>query len=241
MRYRSLSPLGILLIAAVFAQAQGPNSASPVGFLAEAASPEAVAPPPSIPFSPRPGDIVLYDEFNRFFQVVYKLANTSGPTHTAIVIARPDGTPALLELTGPRVITAKVVVMDVDTRFKKYPGVVMVRRIRKPLTAEQSRALTDFAQAEVGKSFAIGRVILQGTPFCPRTGLRHELFAKTHLTRNRWFCSELVVAAGTKAGLFNSKVCCSNATYPRDLAFDERIDISALYHPPLYWVPETPR
>ncbi|MBM3994302.1 MAG: hypothetical protein FJ303_09150 [Planctomycetes bacterium] len=240
MRYRRILPLGLLMMAAALAHAHGPPPVQ-YGFLVEGAPLDAKAPPPGVPFAPHPGDIVLYDEFNRFFQVVYKWANTSGPTHCAMVIERPNGTPALLELTGPKVITAKVVVMDIETRFKEYPGVVMVRRLRQSLTKDQSRILTEFAHAEVGKSFAVGRVVLQITPFCPRTGLRHELFGKTPLTRNRWFCSELVVSAATKAGVLNTKICCANATYPRDLAYDERVDLSGLYHPPLYWTPGTPR
>src|SRR5262249_55616863 len=150
-----------------------------------------------------------YDDFNKFFHFIFKLAHTAPPTHAAIVIAGQDGKPALLELTGPKVITAKVVVMDVETRLRAYPGVVMVRRIRTPLTPEQSRDLTEFAHAQVGKSFALGRVILQATPFCPRTGLRHELFGRTFESRNRWFCSELVVAAGAAAHLYDGKRICA--------------------------------
>ena len=96
----------------------------------------------------------------------------------------------------------------------------------------RSQALTQFAETEKGKGFALGRVILQATPFCPR---RQELFATTPSTRLRWFCSEMVVAACTKAKLFDTKTCCANATYPRDLAFDETINLSALYHPAIYW------
>jgi hypothetical protein len=158
-----------------------------------------------------------------------------------MVIDRPDGTPALLELTGPRMATAKVCIVDVEPRLAGYPGIVMVRRLRRPLSAEQSHELTRFAQTESGKSFALGRVMLQGTPFSPRNGLRKELFGKTHATRDRWFCSELVVSACALAGIFERTKYQANATYPRDLAFDETMDLSAHYHPPIPWHASPPR
>ena len=232
MKPRWLIPLGVLLLVAAVAHAQNARGyVTPVGYLVAPAA-EAVTAPPAAPYQPRPGDIVLYDDFNKFYKVVFKLANTAAPSHVAMVIARPDGTPALLELTGPWMITARVAVIDIEPRLKNYPGVVLVRRIREPLTPEQSHALTQFAEREKGKGFALGRVVLQATPFCPR---RQELFATTHSTRLRWFCSEMVVAACTTAKLFDTKTCCANATYPRDLAFDETINLSALYHPPVYW------
>jgi hypothetical protein len=112
-----------------------------------------------------------------------------------------------------------------------------VRRLRTPLTQEQSRELTSFAHDQCGKRFAFGRVLLQGTPFCPRSGLRHALFGHTYLNRQRWFCSELVIAACCKASLLDPRSCCGNALYPRDLAVDERFDLSPLYHPPMTWSP----
>ena len=133
------------------------------------------------------------------------------------------------------IVFAKVVVMDVETRFKAYPGTIMVRRVRTPLTPDQCHDLTRFAQTEAGKNFAIGRVILQATPFCPRTGLRRELFGKTYTSRSRWFCSEMVVAGCASAHVLDGKAHIANATYPRDLAFDETIDLSQWYHPATLW------
>ena len=243
MKSQWLIPLGVLLAGTALARSQGPRTlgalspAHAVGYLAPAAAPADGAGPLATPYEPRPGDIVLYDDFNRFFHFCFKLAQTGAPIHTAMVIARADGTPALLDLTGPRVITAKVCIIDLETRFKNYPGVIMVRRIREPLAPQQSRDLTQFAESQSGKSFAIARVLLQATPFCPRTGLRREFFGKTYLTRNRWFCSEMVVAACASAHVLDPNRCCANATYPRDLAFDEALDLSRAYHPPVYWSP----
>jgi hypothetical protein len=243
MKSRWLIPLCLLLVVTPNAPCQGPRTVtalSPtqtVGFLSPAAPLSENASLESAPYQPRPGDIVLYDNFNRFHHVLFKLARTGSPTHAAIVVARPDGTPALLDLTGPHVITATVSIVDVETRFKNFQGIIMVRRIREPLTPEQSRALTKFAEAESGKSFALGRVVLLGTPFCPRIGLRRELFGRTYKSRDRWFCSELVVAGCATARVLDPNRCCGNATCPRDLAFDETLDLSRAYHPPVLWIP----
>ncbi len=186
-------------------------------------------------YIPQPGDIILFDAFNRLHHALYKLANTGGPTHATIVVAGPDGSPALLDILGPTHAFAKVEVVDIKSRLANYNGGIMVRRVKQPLTPLQSQRLTEFAFAQDGKRFALGRVILLVTPFCPRTGLRHSLFARTEFDRNRWFCSELVVAACTVSGVLDGSRCPANATYPRDLAFDERFDFSPYYHPPLSW------
>jgi hypothetical protein len=240
MGSRRLFALGVLLAVSALVRAQAPQpsagSLQLIGYLVPNPLPDGSRPQPA-PYRPQAGDILLYDDFNRFHHFLFRLARTSGPTHVAMVINRADGTPAILDLTGPTTITAKVVIIDVETRLSNYNGVIMVRRLREPLTPEQSRDLTHFAETEQGKSFALPRVLLQGTPFCARYGLRRELFGKTLLTRNRWFCSEMVVAGCTSAHILNEKQCCANATVPRDLAFDETYDLSQLYHPPVYWSP----
>jgi hypothetical protein len=187
------------------------------------------------PYVPQPGDLLLYDDFNPFYHFAFWVAHTAPPTHSAIVIAREDGSSASLELTGPRVLTAKVCLVDVEPRLAHYPGIVMVRRLRQPLTAEQSRELTRFAHAQVGKSFAVGRVAMQATLLSPRFGLGRCLFGQTCLDRDRWFCSELVVAACATCGVLDPRAHCANALYPRDLAVDETLDLSRLYHPPVVW------
>jgi hypothetical protein len=193
---------------------------------------------PLLPYEPQPGDIILYDNDNKFHHLLFKLARTRTPIHVSIVVARQDGTPAILELTGPVAVTAKVVLLEVGPRLSTYPGTMMVRRLRQPLTAEQSCELTAFAEMQVGKRFSVGRVLLQATPFCPHSGLRRTLWGRTHLDRQRWICSEMVVAAGTVAQIFDPLLHPANATHPCDLAYDDTMDLSSLYHPPLPWVAE---
>jgi len=193
--------------------------------------------PQAIPYKPTPGDILLYDDYNKFFHMIFRWADTAPPTHASMVIEGADGKPALLELTGPKVITARVQIMDPEVRLNSYPGMILVRKIREPLTPEQSRDLTQFAYAQEGKAFALPRVVLMVTPFCPRTGLRKELFGNTYFDRKRWVCSELVVAACATAKLLDGKKCCANSVYPRDLAVDERLNLAGTHHAPVLWNP----
>lgn len=239
-----LSSLLVLLLATTLAHAQTqraafmPSPTSTVGYLMAAPAPlDAKQEPRAAPYQPQPGDIILCDDHNKLFHFVFKLANTAPPTHVAMVVEGADGKPAMFEMTGPKTVTATVKIHDIEARLRAYPGEIMVRRLREPLTDDQSRELTAFAYAQKDKRFAIARIALLVTPFCPRTGLRHTLFGHTYLNRNRWFCSELVVAACTKAHILNPNYCRANATYPRDLATDERIDLSHLYYAPLPWSP----
>lgn len=186
------------------------------------------------PYVPQEGDIVLFDDHCRWATLLYQCIGTGGPLHAALVFQRPDGTPALLE-AGPFFVQ-KVLVWEIAPRFYTYDGSIVVRQLRTPLTAEQSKALTEFCLAQEGKSYALGRVLLQGTPLKARGPIRTQYLGRTALDRDRWMCSELVVAAMTAAGVLNPKDHPANSFYPRDLCFDEpRHDLSAYYETPALW------
>lgn len=193
-----------------------------------------------VPYYPRPGDILLYDNCSKILSLGFRCVGSDAPIHAAMVIARRDGTPAILEVgpnSQPHAFT-KTYIVDVLGRLRTYPGVVLVRRAKFSLSAEQSAALTCFAEAQLGKDFAVGRLLLQATPLRCHSGWRRKLFGDTYLDRKRWICSENVVAAGTVAGIFNPKDQPANAMYPRDLAFNEKYDLSDLYEPACLWVLE---
>lgn len=194
------------------------------------------------PYFPQPGDILLYDDLNKFNAFMFKVIGTAPPVHAAIVVARPNGAPALLEVGASSrfLVLTRVYIVDVLPRLAAYPGVIDVRRPRQPLNADQCAALTDFALGQEGKRFAIGRFALQITPFRARCGIRKQLFGRTDFDRRRWICSENVVAGATIAGLLDPKVHFANCMYPRDLAYDEEYDISATYHKPVRWVKDPP-
>lgn len=196
--------------------------------------------PRAEPYYPRAGDMVFYDDNNRFHHCVFKVAGTGPPTHSAIVFEACDGKPQFLELTGSTYAGAKVVVMDLGPRMFHYKGAIQVRQTHCPLSPEQNADLAAFAYEQDGKCFALPRCMLQATPFRCRSGWRRDCFGHTYLDRKRWICSELVVSGLCVAGLLDPHEYKANTIYPRDLAYDETIDLSHIYQPTVPWLPELP-
>jgi hypothetical protein len=187
----------------------------------------------TVPYIPEPGDLLLFDDHNQIVTFFYQLVGSGPPLHAAMVIQRPEGSPALLE-AGPNFIP-RVFIMEPLPRIRAYNGTVLIRKPKRKLTAEQSAALTRFAYAQEGKDYALARLFLQGTPFRCRVGLRKMWFAHTRLNRNRWTCSELTIAAGVAAGILDSRRFPANAMYPQDMCYDERYDLSGAYYEPVLW------
>ena len=131
----------------------------------------------------------------------------------------------------------KVFIFDLEPRFHKFDGTILVRRVRRPLTEEQSRHLTDFALAQEGKPYAIGRLIVHGLTQRAHCAIRADFLGRTVVDRDRWICSELVVASAVAAGVLNGEDYPANVMYPRDLAYDERFDLSPFYEPAALWYP----
>jgi len=131
----------------------------------------------------------------------------------------------------------KVFNFELEPRLHKFDGTILVRRLRQPLSEEQERRMADFAQAQEGKRYAIGRLALQGTPFRPRGTLLAPILGRTVVDRDRWICSELVVASLVVAGVFDADDYPANLMYPRDLCYDERFDLSPRFETPAMWYP----
>jgi hypothetical protein len=194
------------------------------------------------PYVPREGDLVFFDDHNRTWTALFALADTGPPLHMGIVVEKPDGKLAILE-AGPD-DTVWVRLLDAGRRLRQfhrdYPGgTITIRRCKVTLTPEKSAALTKFAQAQNGKRYAVLRLLSQGTAFRVR-GRMETLLAETRLDRSSWICSELAVAAGTVAGLFDPRVVKSNATYPRDLVTNRRYDLRSVWDDAAEWVPGRP-
>jgi hypothetical protein len=220
-----MSPI-ILLLAFLAAGAPEP------GFLASAKATDI------LPYQPREGDIVFFDDKNPLWTLLFRWAGTGPPLHVGLVVKRGDGSLAVLE-AGPD-DTLWVYLQDLVPRLhqfqKEYKGTITIRRCRKELSPERSAALTRFALAQEGKPYAVLRLLLQGTPFRSRGPIRETFLAHTDLDRWSWICGELTVAAGTVAGLFPDTVK-ANVTYPRDIVDNRRHDLSAIWHDPEIWRP----
>jgi hypothetical protein len=194
-------------------------------------------------YVPREGDLVFYDDGNPFWTLAFAYAGTGSPLHMGIVFKKADGKLAVLE-AGPD-DTIRVALLDLDTRLPQfaadYKGTITIRRCKKALAAEESKALTKFAHAQDGKRYAVGRLLLQGTSFRTRGPLRELVFGGTVLDRDSWICSELSVAAGTVAKLFDPKAVYANVAYPRDLVDNQRYDLRGNWHDAAVWSATRPK
>jgi hypothetical protein len=216
--------------------ALGQDAGQPFGYVVPATKGAGKAQPK--PYVPKEGDMIFYDDYSLIWTALFYWAGTAPPLHAGIVVKKVDGTMAALE-AGPN-DTIWVRIIDLNTRFPKfleeYQGTITIRRCKKDLSPEESQALTKFAEAQDGKRYAVIRLLLQGTRFRSRGPLREYFLARTYLDRSSWFCSELVVAAGTVVGLFPNSVK-ANVTYPLDLVNNRRHDLSRVWHEAEKWQP----
>jgi hypothetical protein len=194
-------------------------------------------------YTGREGDLVFYDDRNPAWTALFAYAGTGPPLHMGIVLKKADGSLAVLE-AGPD-DTTRVSLLHLEKRLHQFhqhysKGTITIRCCKKELTAEQSMALSKFAQAQDGKRYAVGRLLLQGTSLRTRGPVRELVLGKTVLDRDSWICSELSVAAGTVAKLFDPKVVHSNVAYPRDLVDNVRYDLSQSWHDVAVWLPNPP-
>lgn len=186
-------------------------------------------------YRPQAGDIVLFDDHSALTAKIYSCCGTSGPLHAGVVFRKADGKFATLEAGTNAVM--KVFIFDLEPRLHGFDGTILVRRLRQPITPEQAVQLADFAAQQEGKPYAIGRLILGAATLRARGTIRADLFGRTVLERNRWICSELVIASAVVAGVLNADDYPASAMYPRDLCYDERFDLSPFYEPPAQWYP----
>jgi hypothetical protein len=191
------------------------------------------------PYVPQPGDLIFFScPIPVIDDVLYWLAGSAPePEYCAIVIALHEGTPALLDCAPDTAVVPVpfVCISEVYKRLQEYDGTIHVRRLKCPLTPDQSAALTAFALDQKGKPMALLRCAALVTPFSPRGHLRSKLFGKTDLHRHAWSCSELTVAAGTAAGLFDPQQHKANTILPHDLFDDKAYDLSGTWYPAAQW------
>jgi hypothetical protein len=190
-------------------------------------------------YVPRPGDVMLATDKNLFWKITHDMAFAFEPHNSAVVVARRDGSLAILE-AGPN-DTLWVNLSPMLPHLKAYSdkGPVWIRKRKTPLTVEQAACLTEFAERQCGKRFALGRLGLQLTPFRDRGPLRTRFMGKPHGERNSYYCSELVLEALVAPGLVDAVTTRPSASYPHDLFFDRSCNPYINKHPPLVsdWEP----
>jgi hypothetical protein len=187
----------------------------------------------TIPYVPREGDLIFYDDKSIFWTILFAWAGTGPPLHMGIVVKGEDGKFQVLE-AGPD-DKLKVYLLELNSRLKDFKGTITIRRCKVKLTEEKSAALTKFAKEQDGKPYAVIRLLLQGTSLRSRGPVREMFLAGTYLDRWSWICSELAVAAGTVVGLFDPAVVRANVTYPRDIVDNQRFNLSKNWHDGETW------
>jgi hypothetical protein len=230
----SFVSLGMLLLANL------PTSPKLTGYLQSNSASAAMPTAHAVPYEPREGDLIFYDDHSKVWTALFAIAGTGPPLHMGIVVRRSNGKLAVLE-AGPD-DRIWVELRDVAPRLHQfrddYHGTITIRRCKATLNRFQSAALTSFAQAQNGKRYAVLWLLAQGTPLRSRGPLEPWL-GKTSTDRDSWICSELAVAAASVVGLIDPNVVHSNVAYPRDLVDNRRYDLHASWEDPAEWRPAT--
>jgi hypothetical protein len=210
---------------------------------------------------------MLATDRNKFWNITHDLALGFQPHGSAIVFCRRDGGLAILEAGPTDPLQRKpqeeltflerlarregsndtmfITAMDVFEHLSDYEtkGPVWIRRRKTPLTEEESCRLTEFAEMQEGKRFALGKLALQLTPFRTRGPVRTYFVGKPNPNRKKYYCSECVTEACVYAGLIDAADARPSATYPHDL-FVERspnlflrrhFHLECGWYPPARW------
>ena len=196
---------------------------------------------PAEEYVPQPGDLFLPSDPSPLWRVAYAMAGTNLPSHSALIVTLPDGTPAVLEAgSGSKAVVA---LTPLRTWLCEYKGKVWIRRRKTPITAEQSALLTEFALLNDKKFYAILRFMGQVTPFRARGYYRTTYIGKPHGIRRTYYCSEIVLEGMVYAGLMDRETARPTATYPRDMFFDHsriphidrHLGLACDWHVPAFW------
>jgi hypothetical protein len=187
----------------------------------------------TVPYEPQAGDLVFFNDYKPHWIFLYKMVGSDGPYHAALVFRQPNGEFATVE-AGPN-DTLHCRILPLTKRLQEFPGTLHIRRVKTPIGKEREDSLANWAQAQDGKRYALGRLLLQATPVRCRGPLRKDVFGATYTDRSSYMCAELAVAGGTVVGLFDAAKQPANAIYPRDIIYDDKYDISAHYHNVQMW------
>src|SRR5438552_18167468 len=87
-------------IAVVFLLAGESGTPNPAGYLLSKPCARGSAQPAAIPYEPREGDLIFYDDHSKVWTALFALAGTGPPLHMGMVVRKTNGALAVLE-AGP--------------------------------------------------------------------------------------------------------------------------------------------
>jgi len=194
---------------------------------------------PAEAYLPQPGDVLLATDDNKFWAITHDIALAFEPHNSAIVVRRRDGSLGILE-AGPN-DTTHCRILPMLPHLQEYAdkGPVWIRKRKTPLTAEQEACLTDFAERQDGKMFALVRLVGLMTPLRSRGPIRTFVVGKPNGDRFSYYCAELVTESCVAAGLIDAATARPCCTFPHDLFFDHSYNLYIRRHLPLAadWCP----
>ncbi len=149
-----------------------------------------------VPWVPQEGDIVLMSHRGERQSWVYHIGRSGHPFHAALIIRQATGNLTMLEAGGSE--DMRVTQLPIGYRMGKYfqyhdSPVAWVRRIKRPVTPEQSVRMARFGNTQLGKPFASAwRMWPMVLPTRPMPSTRPD--------QSSWYCSELVLETLFTAG-----------------------------------------
>jgi hypothetical protein len=188
-----------------------------------------------VPYFPSEGDLYLFDLVIPSYVILYPLAHSWFPWHSALVVRRTTGDLALFEVGGDdhnyAVLRPPGERLPTSMAKKATRQQVWVRRIKQPLTLEQSRELMTFAETQAYKPFVF-------RPQLALLALPGKPMPKSSPENPRWFCSAMVVEGLIVAGLLShDQAPRPEVLTPRDLFVDKHLDLSARWEAPVLYSP----
>lgn len=186
---------------------------------------------PATNYRPKPGDVLVMSDTNRFWTFLYRLALTGRPGHGGVVVTLPDGRLGALEAGYDGTLWTRLT--PLDYKLHAYPGTLWVRERLVPLTPEEDARLTAFAVAAADRRYATGKFLFMPTQFTPRGPFRTSHVGRPAGLGGKYTCAELILEALAHAGLIDARTTRPGATYPQDLFYDRSRNPYIDRHPPL--------
>ena len=237
MKYLIAVPVWLALACAAGAQTAEPKIGSYL-YVPSYQLDDALRGPPRA-YVPQPGDVLVATDVNWFWSLTHNMALAGEPHNSAIIVQRRDGRLCVLEAGPNDCIWVKMENMLPHLKEYADKGPVWIRKRKVPLTPDQNHLLTEWAEKQEGKRFALGRLLILITPFRDRGPVRTVFLGKPHGDRSSFYCAELVLESCVAAGLIDRETSRPSATFPHELFFDQSYNPYISRHLPLVhdWEP----
>lgn len=189
-------------------------------------------PPAYREYRPQAGDLILYHTHDEPRGTLTGIMTGDMITHSGIVVEDAKGKFWLMHA-----VTRGVVVEPLMEALLNDPDDIFIRAVKKPLTPEQNKTLSQFAKSEEGKSFKKKDFAIITTPPTRKT--------KPPKTRDTYFCSQLVSTACVTADIIrsdkNGVYINPNGITPADLFGNKRLDLRGIWENPILLLKPPPK